>query len=113
MSLVGQAALSVGRELAGPWSRVGDGLSILGGCALVTGTLTPGAGILAAALSLVRGLAPRAASAPLESSAALGLLFVMGVTVALLGPGAFSVDARLFGRREIVVPRAPRGGSLP
>jgi hypothetical protein len=30
------------------------------------------------------------------------------VTVALLGPGAFSVDARLFGRREIVVPRAAR-----
>jgi hypothetical protein len=33
----------------------------------------------------------------------------MGLTIALLGPGAYSVDARLFGRREIVVPRARRG----
>ena len=32
------------------------------------------------------------------------------VTVALLflGPGAYSVDARLFGRREIVIPRRSR-----
>ena len=36
---------------------------------------------------------------------AFGLLFVIGVAVALMGPGAFSVDCRLFGRREIVVPR--------
>jgi uncharacterized membrane protein YphA (DoxX/SURF4 family) len=86
-------------------------LSILGGCALVAGLLTPGAALLAAALSLVRALAPPPAGAPaLEGGAVLGLLFVMGVTVALLGPGAFSVDARLFGRREIVVPRAPRRG---
>jgi hypothetical protein len=40
---------------------------------------------------------------------ALEGLSVMAVTVALLGPGAYSVDARLFGRREIVVPRASRG----
>jgi hypothetical protein len=25
--------------------------------------------------------------------------------IACLGPGAFSVDARLFGRREILIPR--------
>jgi hypothetical protein len=28
----------------------------------------------------------------------------MVLTVAGLGPGAFSVDARLFGRREIIIP---------
>jgi len=104
--LVGQAALSLAGGVAGTWSRLGDGLSILGGCALVTGTLTPAAGVLAAGLSLVRVLAPRAAAHPLEGGAALGLLCLMGLSVALLGPGAFSVDARLFGRREIVVPRA-------
>jgi uncharacterized membrane protein YphA (DoxX/SURF4 family) len=31
------------------------------------------------------------------------------VVISLLGPGAFSVDARLFGPREIVVPRDERG----
>ena len=30
-----------------------------------------------------------------------------GVAIALLGPGAYSIDARLFGRRVIVIP--PRG----
>jgi hypothetical protein len=33
------------------------------------------------------------------------------VAVVFLGPGAFSLDARLFGRREIIIPpvsRSPR-----
>jgi hypothetical protein len=33
----------------------------------------------------------------------------MAVAVALMGPGAFSLDARLFGRREIVIPPLHRG----
>jgi hypothetical protein len=30
------------------------------------------------------------------------------VAITLLGPGAFSLDARLFGRREIIIPEAAR-----
>jgi hypothetical protein len=33
---------------------------------------------------------------------------VMAAALACLGPGAFSLDARRFGRREIVVPHIPR-----
>lgn len=82
-------------------------LAVLCGCALVTGTLTPAAALLSAALCVVRGAVPTAGA----DGTSLALLFVMGLCVALLGPGAFSVDARLFGRREIVVPRAP--GRIP
>jgi uncharacterized membrane protein YphA (DoxX/SURF4 family) len=32
------------------------------------------------------------------------LATTIAVSIALLGPGAFSVDARLFGRREIIIP---------
>jgi hypothetical protein len=32
----------------------------------------------------------------------------MLVAVIVLGPGAFSVDARLFGRREIIIPPMPQ-----
>jgi hypothetical protein len=31
----------------------------------------------------------------------------MAAAIGLLGPGAFSVDARLFGHRRIIIPRAP------
>jgi hypothetical protein len=39
----------------------------------------------------------------------LSIVFLIAITaaLALLGPGAFSVDARLFGRREIMIPRNP------
>jgi uncharacterized membrane protein YphA (DoxX/SURF4 family) len=88
-----------------------DALSILTACALVTGAFTPAAGVVAAGVILARPFAPPAAGAlAIDAGVPLGLLFVMGVSVALLGPGAYSVDARLFGRREIVVPRATRGG---
>jgi uncharacterized membrane protein YphA (DoxX/SURF4 family) len=35
-------------------------------------------------------------------------LAVISVALVLLGPGAVSLDARLFGRREIIIPGPPR-----
>jgi uncharacterized membrane protein YphA (DoxX/SURF4 family) len=82
--------------------------AILSGCALLVGFLTPGAGVLAGVVSLAGVLARPAHGAPglLGDGEATTLLVVMAVTVALVGPGAFSLDARLFGRREIMVPRS-------
>jgi hypothetical protein len=37
-----------------------------------------------------------------------GFVIVMSVAIAFLGPGAFSVDCRLFGRRVIVIPYPSR-----
>ena len=34
------------------------------------------------------------------------LVIVIVAAVICLGPGAFSVDARLFGRREVIIPRS-------
>jgi hypothetical protein len=31
---------------------------------------------------------------------------IMAIATAFLGPGAFSLDARMFGRREIVIPES-------
>ena len=33
---------------------------------------------------------------------------VLSIVIALLGPGAFSIDARMFGRREILITNATR-----
>ena len=35
-------------------------------------------------------------------------VIVLTTAIALLGPGAFSIDARMFGRREILIPHTPR-----
>ena len=39
-----------------------------------------------------------------DSYLAIINLIVLSVAIALLGPGAFSLDARMFGRREITIP---------
>ena len=39
-------------------------------------------------------------------------LIVMAVAVALLGPGVFSLDARLFGRHEVIIPPASRSPKI-
>lgn len=41
----------------------------------------------------------------------LASLLLSAAALALLGPGAYSVDARLFGRRVVVVP-PPRGSDI-
>jgi hypothetical protein len=67
------------------------------GALLTIGLLTPVAAILAALEAGCRhGL--------LDTNLSMALASVILVAVVLLGPGAFSVDARLFGRREVIIP---------
>ena len=42
------------------------------------------------------------------STTSLGGVIVLATAIALLGPGAFSIDSHLFGRREILIPHATR-----
>jgi uncharacterized membrane protein YphA (DoxX/SURF4 family) len=80
------------------------------------------AGILLISISLAIGFLTPVLSVIVSTSAAVALLiglrqesFVLvslilnSAALALLGPGAYSVDARLFGRRVMVVP--PRTGT--
>ena len=69
---------------------------------LVTGFLTPVAGVLLALNTVALWLAGDAASSRLDHSMVL-LRVGSSVATALLGPGAYAVDARLFGRREVVI----------
>lgn len=41
----------------------------------------------------------------LESALSAALISIIAVAVICLGPGAFSLDSRFFGRREIIIPR--------
>jgi uncharacterized membrane protein YphA (DoxX/SURF4 family) len=84
-------------------------LAIASGASLVVGFFTPGATALAGlSLVILAGALPGpAAGLFLDRPGALSLSLV-AVALMLLGPGALSIDARLFGRREIIFPHHPR-----
>jgi uncharacterized membrane protein YphA (DoxX/SURF4 family) len=83
-------------------------LAVVSGGALVAGFLTPASGAVAGltTLFIVATWRPPEASVLIDRFAAL-ILMVDAAALALLGPGAHSLDARLFGRREIVIPQDP------
>ena len=68
--------------------ETGSATALFVAAPLAAGFMTPAAAVVAAATALV-----------LQSPS----LAAIAVALALLGPGAYSVDARLFGRREIVI----------
>jgi uncharacterized membrane protein YphA (DoxX/SURF4 family) len=81
-------------------------LTVVAGAFLVAGFLTPGAGAVAGLGTIVIA---SSTGPPAAASSVIGFipaLFVLADAVALvlLGPGAVSMDARLFGRREIIIP---------
>jgi uncharacterized membrane protein YphA (DoxX/SURF4 family) len=71
---------------------------IVGGCLLI-GFLTPLIAVIVCGGAIISAISP--AHLPAESVVGVTIL---AAAIALLGPGAFSLDARLFGRREIVIP---------
>ena len=85
-------------------------LACVSGASLVVGFLTPGTAVLVGAATLLLDTAGSpAANASFEINRVAALLiFVDATALALLGPGAHSLDARLFGRREIIIPDDPR-----
>lgn len=83
-------------------------LLTVGGAFLVIGFLTP----FASALVVIVGVGHAIAFIPTPTgnlfNGRLGCfeMIIMAGAIALLGPGGLSIDARLFGRREIVIPVA-------
>jgi putative oxidoreductase len=83
---------------APPPMALGSAPLAMSGLLLVAGLWTPVAGTVAAALTLWRILR-------LNEPALVGLLSVtIAAALAMLGPGRWSVDARLFGWRRIDAP---------
>jgi uncharacterized membrane protein YphA (DoxX/SURF4 family) len=83
---------------------------IVGGTALTAGFLTPIAVLLAGFCFLGIALSwfPTPSGALRDVRLLAAGMIIAAVALALLGPGAFSLDGRLFGRREIVIPPPSR-----
>lgn len=85
-------------------------LSTAAGAALLVGLLTPIVSVLVGLCALGIGLSLLPPSSPNLFDTKLTTIFAVIMTAAIvfLGPGAYSLDARLFGRREIIIPPASR-----
>jgi uncharacterized membrane protein YphA (DoxX/SURF4 family) len=115
--VVGTAAI-VEAALSGSGSHslpiwVAAASAVLAGLALVVGFLTPiASALLAAEGALILLYAHAAGLQLLGSRMALFELVVMAAALAILGPGAASIDARLFGRREVAIRSERRPNDL-
>ena len=78
-------------------------LAILAGCLLIAGLLTPLACVLLIACCAVDAVTHTTGPSH-PSTGTIIQTIVSTAAIALLGPGAFSFDSRLFGRREIIIP---------
>lgn len=82
-------------------------LSLAAGLLLLVGLWTPVAGVLAATAAGWHGVA-----LPLDVRAD-ALLGMLGIALVLLGPGAWSVDARLFGWKRLEIHNGSGADSKP
>jgi len=91
---------------------IAGSLTIVVGAALFAGLLTPVVSALATIGYLLRVVSPALTTGALNRMGASEAITLAAVSFALvfLGPGAFSLDARLFGRREIIIPEKKASG---
>jgi putative oxidoreductase len=77
------------------------------GALLLIGSLSRWAALLAATTNLLSVLPwfPGPRIGLFETPITTMLAAVIATALVCLGPGAFSVDARLFGRREVIIPK--------
>jgi hypothetical protein len=101
---IGVASLFVGHALT--FHRLVSAVVAFAGAALIAGVVTPIAGSSVALVTAAMAMSwmPAPSISVLDGRASLAFMAIVAIAIVLLGPGAYSIDARLFGRREIVFP---------
>lgn len=93
VTLIAQTVMQVRSSELSASGWILAALMLLAAGGLLLGFVTPVTAVLTGLLSTL----------PLNID-----IVVLSIVIALLGPGAFSIDARMFGRREILIPNASR-----
>ena len=88
-------------SIIGLFAIASGGFLLIGLCTLVACVIAGLAVLFLAILSFPSRTSPNLFDAALSTV----LLVVVAAAVVFLGPGALSLDARRFGRREIIIPR--------
>lgn len=87
-------------------------LLILGSIFLILGLMVPFASMAVAGCQLIAAYIRLTVADPLQGERFgwIALLLLASITIALffLGPGAYSIDARLYGRRRIFIPSSKK-----
>lgn len=78
-------------------------LAAITAACLLIGFLTP----IVSTVTCFSAVVLAASGLPFATFSVVGLV-VLAAVIALLGPGAFSLDSWLFGRREILIPHTTR-----
>jgi len=107
LAVLSGAALADHEHATGTQWALGA-IALLTAASLLLGFLTPLAGVVAGScgVAVALSLLPWAES-NLICRVSVVSVVVMAADVILLGPGAYSLDARRFGRREIYIPNSP------
>lgn len=100
VTLISRTVAYIAQAKVSPIGWVVIGLSFASAACLFAGFMTP---LISTAVAI--GASVLAISGFVSPPFAV---ITLAVTIALLGPGAFSLDARMFGRREILVPNTSR-----
>ena len=84
-------------------------LAILSGTLIIVGFITAISSVVICFCGIVVAVSQFYAGRFVSPESAILPIFVaiVAASLTLLGPGAISVDSRLFGRREIVIPKRP------
>ena len=84
-------------------------LAVVSGATLLVGFLTPIASSLAVfgGMGIMFSWLPTANWNVFNCNPLSLAAIIVAVASGLLGPGAFSLDARLFGLRKVIIPRSP------
>ena len=106
IALLLQGASYVGETNASPGAWIMGVGTLAAGCLLLIGFLTPIVGVIATvgAIGIAISWLPGCPENIFDCRLAWAFGFAILGTITAFGPGALSLDARLFGRREIIIP---------